>query len=440
MEEKARELEKKFRSEGEMLVAGKKQCPACGKHVDKERRVCPECTAQFSYRVKESTLVKGSLIFVVIGVVFFLIAAYGPSGITNVEDMDTNDNFSILTFKGKVVEAPDYDVYPYQEYGEMKFDINDTTGIIQVLCNSRVTEELIENGKIPSVGDTIEVTGRVLFIESVSSGDWENITISEEGLKLYLERDTEIMGKEDAFKRVEVMYEDNLQIERPNHDKLSVSQVDGQKQDAFELGKKVRVTGIVASGLTNYSTAYQFNLKDPDTNDKLLVYIPKSLVELSGIELYSEEDPIINLKPLSEVTIRGALIYYTSSYGPEYDKWELIPTYLGDKYKVKTTSGDKKCLEIIKEGENFGVDMLLANKNMFEGASIHLENVRISKNGSDLKIKDPGGQDELLVYSYDKLDDFALGTSVEVEGQFIVFGTTWEIKISKDYHYIREVV
>ena len=96
MEEKARELEKKFRSEGEMLVAGKKQCPACGKHVDKERRVCPECTAQFSYRVKESTLVKGSLIFVVIGVVFFLIAAYGPSGITNVEDMDTNDNFSIL--------------------------------------------------------------------------------------------------------------------------------------------------------------------------------------------------------------------------------------------------------------------------------------------------------------------------------------------------------
>ena len=107
---------------------------------------------------------------------------------------------------------------------------------------------------------------------------------------------------------------------------------------------------------------------------------------------------------------------------------------------MKTTSGDKKCLEIIKEGENFGVDMLLANKNMFEGASIHLENVRISKNGSDLKIKDPGGQDELLVYSYDKLDDFALGTSVEVEGQFIVFGTTWEIKISKDYHYIREVV
>ncbi len=416
-----------------MLAAGKKQCPACGKYVDKERRICPECTAHFSYRIKESTLVKFSSIFVVIGVVFFLIAAYWPTGITDVEDMDRYDNFSIMTFKGKVVEAPDYDVYPYQEYGEMKLNISDETGYLQVLCNSGVTESLIKSGKIPAVGDTVEVTGRVLFIESVSPGAWKNITLSNQGLKLYLKGEAELKGREDAFKRVEVMYEDNIKIFPNKYTKKSISNIAGKPKETFEIGTKVVVSGKVVSVLTDYPTAYQFHIGDEDNAKNLMVYVPKGLVQLSGIELESEEDIIFNIKPGSDVTIIGALIYYDNK-----EIWELVPTSVGTKIKV----GGNPCFEVTQEDSSFTftVDKIMSNKGLYENARVGLNNVKIVNKNYKLYVKDQGGTDEIVLFSYGSLGEYNTGDIVNVEGQFIYYEgkKIWEIKLNADD--IREVV
>jgi len=307
----------------ETLIVGKKQCPACGKYVDKERRICPECTANFSYRIKESTLVKFSLIFVVLGIVFFLIAAYWQSGITNVEDLDRHDNFTIQRFKGKVIASPKYKVYAYDDYGEMTFDIHDGTGKIQVLCNRKVTEDLIKNARIPVLGDTVEATGRVLFIEKINLGDLDNITLSDDGIKIYVGGKAETLAASEAFKRVEVVYEENFKInpDKPNrYQKKSIADVAGKPEDTFEKGTKVMMSGTVVSALTNYSKAYQFTIKDEASGDKLLVYVPKSVVELSAVELYSPDDIIFDLKPKSKVTILGALEYYKNKYDSKYDK------------------------------------------------------------------------------------------------------------------------
>lgn len=412
----------------EVQIASKKQCPACGKYVDKERSVCPECTAQFSYRIKESTLVKFSLIFIAIGVIYFLIAANWQAPVTSIDELDKDDNFSIMRFEGKVVRTPRYYPSKYEDYGEMKFYINDTTGEIQVLCGSKVTEELIGTGNIPAIGDTVEVLGRVLYIGSATEFQ-EDMTISEDGINVYLDK-TVVQEKTMPFMRVEVMYEDNIKISGRSYSPKDISDVAGKPGDTFESGKKVMMSGTVVSEITNYTTNYQVTIGDLGSGDKLLVYVPKDLLELSGIELYSKEDLLYNLRLGSEVTIFGALEYYESSYGPQYSKWELIPTSVGDKITVKEEDGTiRTCFEVTREGEGFTVDTLMSNKNMFKGESVYLAGVKVSKNEPKLYIKDPGGQYELLIFSYETLEDFDVGTSVELWGEFTEYQGTWEIKI-----------
>ena len=417
----------------EVLTAGKKQCPACGKYVDKERRVCPECTAQFSYRLKEFTLVKFSLIFVVLGVVYFLIAANWQAPVTKIDELDKDDNFSIMRFEGKVVRTPRYYPSKYDDYGEMKFYVNDTTGEIQVLCGSKVTEELIGSGNIPAIGDTVEVLGRVLYIGGGTEFD-ESMTISEDGINVYLDK-TVVQEKTMPFMRVEVMYEDNIKISDRSYSVKDISDVAGKPGDTYESGKKVMISGTLVSEITNYTTNYQMTIGDLGSGDKLLVYVPKDLLELSEIELYSKDDLVYNLKPGSEVTIFGALEYYESSYGPQYSKWELIPTTLNEKSKVQ----GKSCFQVTAEGEGFTVDMLMSNKYMFKGEQVYLQGVKVSKNDPKLYVKDSGGQEELLIFSYDTLEDFDLGDTVELSGEFTQYQDTWEIKISGPSD-IREVV
>jgi len=419
-------------------ISDKKQCPACGKYVEEHRRICPECTAEFAYRIRESTLVKFSLIFVALGIVFFLIAAFWGSNVTDIDDIDTDDNFTIMNFEGKVTSSPRYYPIKYNDYGEMKFYLNDTTGEIQVYCGSEVTEELIKGGNIPALGDTVTVTGRVLYIEGVSDNT-EDIRISSAGITTY--GGVEKEGISSAFRRVEVIYEDNLEISKRLYSVKSISSVAGKPKNTYEEGVKVMMSGTVISEITNYSTAYQFTIGDLASEDKLLVYIPKALVHLAGIELYSDKDPVFNLKPGSEMTILGALEYYESSYGPQYDKWELIPTSVGNKVKIDYKGESIGSFRVTEEGEGFTVDMLMSNKDMFKGEQVHLQNVIVSKNDQKLFVKDSGGQHELYVFTYDfdALDYLDVGTNVELWGEFIQYNQEWEIKLG-DPSDIKEVV
>ena len=432
------------------LASDKKQCPACGKSVDKGRRVCPECMADFGYRLKESTIVKFASIFIVIGFIFFAIAAYWETDITKVGDLDKDDNFMIMRFEGKVVSTPKYDVSKYEDYGEMKFNLNDSTGEIQVLVNSKVTKGLIKNGNIPVIGDIVDVEGQVLFIESIL-GSKESIMISEDGITIYCEGGGTIQGKEDAFKRVTINSIDNIKI-MPNkyNGTISISDVSGKPKDTFASGTKVKMSGTVVSEIINYASSYQFLIGDPKEGVNLLVYIPKSLVELSDLKLYSPDDPIFNLKAGSEITILGALEYYESEYSSKYDKWELIPSSVGERMKV----AGQKCFQVIKEDPDFqwSVDLLMSTPTLYEDGLIHLKAVKVTKGLSDIgygfefRITDPGGGLDLKVWIpknyikvYGSLEDFEVDDTLDIWGTFAYY-KGWQIKIDKDYHSISEVV
>ncbi len=445
MTDKANAQNGKIQSVKEAME-GKKQCPACGKQVDKDCRICPECTAQFRYRVKESTLVKFSLIFIALGVVYFLIAAYWQAPITNIDELDKDDNFSIMRFEGKVVRTPRYYPSKYQDYGEMKFYINDTTGDIQVLCGSKVTEELIGTGNIPALGDTVEVLGRVLYIGSGIEYN-EVMTITEDGINVYLDQSV-VTEKTMPFMRVEVMYEDNIKITGRSYSPKDISDVAGKPGNTFESGKKVMMSGTVVSEVTNFTTSYQVTIGDLDSGDKVLVYVPKDLVELAGIELYSEEDILHNLRPGSEVTILGALEYYESSYGAQHSKWELIPTSVGDKITVKEKKDgeiiEKTCFEVTSAGEGFTVDMLMSNPEIYKDEDVLIQGVRIVKSGGDTYVEDLEGEYPLLVYGYRNLSGFKEGDIVDISGTFFKYTSKngeiiWEIK-GYDSEDIQEVV
>ena len=216
---------------------------------------------------------------------------------------------------------------------------------------------------------------------------------------------------------------------------MSISDIAGKSKDAFEDGAYVYIKGTVVSAITNYSTFYQFKIGDIDNGSKLLVLIPKNLINLSGVRLYSEDDMIYNLLAGTEVSILGSLTYYESTYGPQYSKWELMPTSLG---KAKKISG-RYCFEIEKEGSGFSVDMLFSNPEMYEGELVELQGVRVRESEPKVSIEDVGGGESLLIFTYDGVDGFSKGDIVNVVGEFTEYQGTWEIKLSLDYHYIMAV-
>lgn len=417
------------------LHAGKRHCEACGEWVDKTGKKCPECAGPFAYRVSEATIVKVStVVFTIFTVFFFVLAVFWSADITKVEDIDEARNFEILRIKGTVIDSPDYYPNEYDDSGTMRVWINDTTGEIQIYFDEITTELLIESGEIPGLGDTVEAMGRVSYSKDSDTMKVSDITISGDGISVSIDtsgEDAEIW----AYRSMSVENENNFEILGNNYQVVPISDIEGKGKNAFEERKKVLISGTVVSSVTNYDTAYQFTICDESSPglEKLIVYVPKDIVELSGVELESQEDLTYNLLAGSRVSILGSMTYYESAYGPMYSKWELIPTSVG---KAKQISG-RYCFEIEDEGTGFSVENLLSNPEIYEGEDVVIHSAVFIERDGKTFIKDVGGTNELMVFCYDPLD-IADGAIVDLEGEFLDWEGTWEIKIY-DAQDIREV-
>jgi len=404
---------------------GQKQCEGCGEWVDKKEKKCLKCAEPFAYRVKETTIVKVStVVFALLTVFFFVVAALWSTGVTKVEDINEENNFSILKIKGTVIDTPDYYPNAYDDSGTMRIWLNDTSGEIQVYFDEITTKTLIKNGEIPELGDTVEVMGRVSYSKDSDTMKIADIGISKRGLSVSIDtagNDEEVL----PYRSLSVENENNLEILKNVYTRLLIPDIAGKGKDTYEDGKKVLVNGTVVSDLTNYSTAYVLTICDVSSGEKLIVYVPKDIVELSGIELYSEDDVIYNMLAGSEVSILGSLTYYESAYGSQYSKWELIPSSLG---KAKKVSG-RYCFEIGKEGSGFSVDMLMSNPDIYKGEDVLIQGARLTEIDGKDYIEDVGGQQQLLLFCYSGIGDIPSGAIVDVKGEFTNYQGTWEIKI-----------
>ncbi len=399
-------------------------CPACGKEFGRKKRKCPHCAAPMAFRVKESTIIKVScVVFVSLTIILALLAVFSDTEVSKVEDLKEEDSFEIMRFKGKIVESPRYYPEDYSDIGRMKLLLNDTTGEITINVAANIVEELMDQGKIPSLGDEIDVMGSVGVFKTGGVTDMD-IKISDNGLLL------ESGYEYDSYSySLTLTNPDNLEIMSNDYDSLSISDIAGTGGDAYENGKKVKIEGTVISSVTNWSSAYQITLKDMTTDDTILLYVPKDVVELSGVDLYSEDDIAYNLKPGSEISILGSLMFYENVKYPQYSKWELIPTSAGDNLKI----AGRNAIKINKEGQGFSVDMLMGNKDLYEGADVSLENVVIDRmEEGDLYVKDPGGTYSIMVFSYDPITDIDVGDRVNLFGEFTYYAPQdiWEIKLS----------
>ncbi len=130
-------------------------CPNCGRYVGAYEK-CPYCGAPIPKRMSIKIFRYGSLILSIIGLfILFLIAREKEIPLIKVEDISPTMNFAYVRIKGTVIRYPKFDT----KLKSLSLSVNDGTGDIFVKAYRVVGDKLYKAGKIPSIGDIIDVQG-----------------------------------------------------------------------------------------------------------------------------------------------------------------------------------------------------------------------------------------------------------------------------------------
>jgi len=130
-------------------------CPNCGRYVGAYEK-CPYCGAPIPKRMSIKIFRYGSLILSIIGLfILFLIAREKEIPLIKVEDISPTMNFAYVRIKGRVIRYPKFDT----KLKSLSLSVNDGTGDIFVKAYRVVGDKLYKTGKIPSIGDIIDVQG-----------------------------------------------------------------------------------------------------------------------------------------------------------------------------------------------------------------------------------------------------------------------------------------
>jgi len=227
-------------------------CPSCGRYVG-HHSLCPYCGARVKVRVSLKVLAIISLILAVSGVIAIYFAAHSKAPTVLVEQITPEMNYARVRVVGYVVSAPYYDDIS----GRLSFRIVDlnwtyneyfNTSNIIVNVYPPTSLELIRLGRIPVLGDKVEVVGT---------------------LKLR------------GYIAMAINYEEDLNILREAPVSVSIDEI--ANNWGSMIGKSVTVDGWVVE-YSNYSGMLLLKIKDyySTTQYKLSVYIPEIVYKWLG--------------------------------------------------------------------------------------------------------------------------------------------------------------
>ncbi len=135
------------------------KCPSCGREIPDDSVICPHCTANVKRRVRIKVIYIVAISLIVVSS-FYAFLAYASPGveITKIKDLGINQNYNFVHVRGNVVDYP----RAYEgDYGvtEIVFTISDGTDDISIKIYRGLIDEAVKEGKIPGIGDTVDVSG-----------------------------------------------------------------------------------------------------------------------------------------------------------------------------------------------------------------------------------------------------------------------------------------
>lgn len=154
MSEKREFLERNsFETRGE---SKRRVCPDCGAPLI-DSKVCPECGADLRSRTSHKFAALICVIVLAFGLTYYTYAGIRGKYWVVIKDIDEDLNYGYVWIEGTVSGGPEYS----ETSDKLEFSVYDGTDEITVKAYGEVTNDLLEENQIPSVGDNVKVFGMV---------------------------------------------------------------------------------------------------------------------------------------------------------------------------------------------------------------------------------------------------------------------------------------
>jgi len=175
-------------------------CPSCGRYVG-PHEACPYCGARLAGRIPIRTVKIATFLLATVGLaVLWFAATRAEVDRIQIGQAGATMNFAYVRIQGHCTRAPSYD--PKSDY--LSFWIGDDTGEMHVSAYRAETRQIIEEGRLPALGDMVDVAGTLRVRD-----DFISLTINlPEQLHIArsepVDRDIGTIGPEDQYLRVRV--------------------------------------------------------------------------------------------------------------------------------------------------------------------------------------------------------------------------------------------
>ncbi len=221
------------------------KCPSCGREIPDDSDICPYCTASVKHRVSMRTIYAMAMVLLLLGAAYAVLAYYGEEiPVTDIRDLGLKDNYNFVRIRGYV------DGYPWTyennyEVTSFRFRVNDGTGTITVKLYSTAIKRMLEENKIPEMGDIVDLKGTYLY--SSNSLVINNV--------------------------------DYMSIERGEYREVSLDGLASAPPWEFKEGEKVYVYGNI-TGVTGYSFGFICSM-----DEKVDMLVPRAYYSLGVVDL-----------------------------------------------------------------------------------------------------------------------------------------------------------
>ncbi len=175
-------------------------CPSCGRYVG-PHEACPYCGARLAGRTSIRAVKIAAVALATVGLaILWFAATRAEVPLIQIGQAGATMNMAYVRVAGRCPRAPTYD--PEGDY--LSFWIEDDTGEMYVSAYRAETRQIIEQERVPALGDLVEVAGTLRVRE-----DFLSLTINvPEQLRITraepVDRDIGTIAPEDQYLRVRV--------------------------------------------------------------------------------------------------------------------------------------------------------------------------------------------------------------------------------------------